>query len=177
MNVSPTVKKKWKFFYELKKCFCHLVPQIKQCFGRTSFDVFTKVLASSRTMFRRRWSFLVTKRLLKDEKGLFFRHYESFLLKNISFTLATDFVHRKKNVFTTQCCFEKRTWKWQWKNTKSFPAKSSRILEHFFDLSWENEEISKNIYCVLFGEMKLVETLSLLIDTKLKQISNAQKKN
>ena len=88
--------KKWKFFYELKKCFCHLVPQIKQCFGRTSFDVFTKVLASSRTMFRRRWSFLVTKRLLKDEKGLFFRHYESFLLKNISFTLATDFVHRKK---------------------------------------------------------------------------------
>ena len=116
------LKKKWKFFYELKKCFCHLVLQIKQCFGRTSFDVFTKVLASSRTMFRRRWSFLVTKRLLKDEKGLFFRHYESFLLKNISFTLATDFVHRKKNVFTTQCCFEKRTWKWQWKNTKSFPA-------------------------------------------------------
>ena len=47
----------------------------------------------------------------------------------------------------------------------------------FFDLSWENEEISKNIYCVLFGEMKLVETLSLLIDIKLKQISNAQKKN
>ena len=119
------------------------------------------------------WSLKDFWRIKKD----FFRHYESFLLKNISFTLATDFVHRKKNVFTTQCCFEKRTWKWQWKNTKSFPAKSSRILEHFFDLSWENEEISKNIYCVLFGEMKLVETLSLLIDTKLKQISNAQKKN
>ena len=116
------LKKKREFLNELKKSFCHLDLQMKQCFGRTSFDVFTKVLASSRTMFRRRWSFLVTKRLLKDEKGLFFRHYESFLLKNISFTLATDFVHRKKNVFTTQCCFEKRTWKWQWKNTKSFPA-------------------------------------------------------
>tara|TARA_B100000700_G_C14482612_1_gene595826 strand:+ start:168 stop:356 length:189 start_codon:yes stop_codon:yes gene_type:complete len=30
------------------------------------------------------------------KKDFFFRHYESFLLKNISFTLATDFVHRKK---------------------------------------------------------------------------------
>ena len=154
---------------------------MKQCFGRTSFDVFTKVLASSRTMFRRRWSFLVTKRLLKDEKGLvfLFRRNDSFLLKHISFTLATDFVHRtnKKNVFTTQCCFKKRTWKWQWKNTKSFTAKSSRILEDFWILIWENEEISKIVYFFLFGEMKLVETLSRLIDIKLKQISNAQKKN
>ena len=74
-------KKKWKFFYELKKCFCHLVPQIKHCFGRTSFYVFTKVLASSWTMFRRRWSFLVTKRLLKDEKGLFFVTMSLFFWK------------------------------------------------------------------------------------------------
>ena len=67
----------------------------------------------------------------------FFRYNESFLLKNISFTLATEFVHRTKNkiVFTTQCCFEKRTWKWQWKTTKSFTAKSSRILEDFLDPS------------------------------------------
>ena len=83
----------------------------------------------------------------------------------------------KKNVFTTQCCFKKRTWKWQWKNTKLFTAKSNRILEDFWTLIWENEEISKIVYFFLFGEMKLVETLSRLIDIKLKQISNAQKKN
>ena len=118
---------------------------------------------------------------LKDfwrmKKDLFFFVTISFFFEKHFLHTCNWFCPQKKNVFTTQCCFEKWTWKWQWKNTKSFPAKSSRILEHFFDLSWENEEISKNIYCVLFGEMKLVETLSLLIDTKLKQISNAQKKN
>ena len=41
--------------------------------------------------------------------------------------------NKKKIVFTTQCCFEKRTWKWQWKTTKSFTAKSSRILEDFYE--------------------------------------------
>ena len=118
---------------------------------------------------------------LKDfwrmKKDFFFVTVSLFFWKTFPSHLQLILSTEKKNVFTTQCCFEKRTWKWQWKNTKSFAAKSSRILEHFFDLSWENEEISKNIYCVLFGEMKLVETLSLLIDTKLKQISNAQKKN
>ena len=64
------LKKKREFLNELKKSFCHLDLQMKQCFGRKSFDVFTKGLASSRTMFRWRWSFLVTERLLKDEKGL-----------------------------------------------------------------------------------------------------------
>ena len=57
---------------------------------------------------------------------------------------------------------------------------SSKVKSYFRTLFWpflEKEEISKNIYFVLFGEMKLVETLSLLIDIKLKQISNAQKKN
>ena len=55
---------------------------------------------------------------------------------------------------------------------KSYFRRLLRTL-HF----WENEEISKVLYFFLFGEMKLVETLSLLIDIKLKQISNAQKKN
>ena len=63
-------KSQLSFFHELKKWFFHLVLQMKQCFGRINFDVFTKGLASSRKMIRRRWSFLVTKRLLKDEKGL-----------------------------------------------------------------------------------------------------------
>ena len=127
-------KSQLAFFHELKKCFCHLVLQMKQCFGRTSFDVFTKGLASSRTMFRRRWSFLVTKRLLKDEKGLFFVTMSLFFWKtfpsHLQLILSTE---HKKIVFTTQCCFEKRTWKWHWKKTKSFTAKSRRILE---DFSW-----------------------------------------
>ena len=57
---------------------------------------------------------------------------------------------------------------------KSYFRRLLRTL-HF----WENEEISKVLYFFLFGEMKLqlVETFSLLIDIKLKQISNAQKKN
>ena len=150
VQATDSSSAKWKFFYELKKCFCHLVLQMKECFVRTRFDVFTKGLASSRKMFRRKWSFLVTKRLLKDEKGLFFVTMSLFFWKTFPSHLQLILSTEKKNVFTTQCCFEKRTWKWQWKNTKSFPAKSSRILEHFFDLSWKNEEISKNIYCVLF---------------------------
>ena len=108
---------------------------------------------------------------------LYFRHNEPFLLKNISFTLATDFVHRKKNVFTTQCCFEKRTWKWQWKKTKSFTAKSSRILEDFLDPSWENKEISKVLLFFLVWWNEIGRNTFPLINIKLKQISNAQKKN
>ena len=154
---------------------------MKQCFGRRSFDVFTKGLASSRKMFRRKWSFLVTKRLLKDAKGLVLFFFSSqitfFFWKTFPSHLQLILSTEQKNVFTTQCCFKKRTWKWQWKNTKSFTAKSSRILEDFWTLIWENEEISKIVYFFLFGEMKLVETLSRLIDIKLKQISNAQKKN
>ena len=92
--------KKWKFFYELKKCFCHLVPQIKQCFGRTSFDVFTKVLASSRTMFRRRWSFLVTKRLLKDEKGLFVSSLWVFSFEKHFLHTCNWFCPQKKKMYS-----------------------------------------------------------------------------
>ena len=58
--VFPWVEKK-----VLSSC-----PTNETVFWKDKFDVFTKGLASSRTRFRRRWSFLVTKRLLKDEKGL-----------------------------------------------------------------------------------------------------------
>ena len=105
-------------------------------FWKEKFDVFTKGLASSRTMFRWRWSFLVTERLLNDEiEGLvFFVTMSLFFWKtfpsHLQLNLSTE---QKKIVFTTQCCFEKRTWKWQWKTTKSFTAKSSRILEDFYE--------------------------------------------
>ena len=172
-------KSQLSFFHELKKCFCHLVLQMKQCFGRINFDVFTKGLASSRKMIRRRWSFLVTKRLLKDEKGLvcFFVTMSLFFWKTFPSHLQLILSTEKKNVFTTQCCFEKRTWKWQWKKTKSFTAKSSRILEDFLDPSWENKEISKVLLFFLVWWNEIGRNTFPLIGIKLKQISNAQKKN
>ena len=140
-------KSQFSFFHELKKRFCHHVLQMKQCFGRINFDVFTKGLASSRKMIRRRWSFLVTKDFWRMKKDLFvFSSQWAFSFEKHFLHTCNWFCPQKKNVFTTQCCFEKRTWKWQWKKTKSFTAKSSRILEDFLDLSWENEEISKVVH-------------------------------
>ena len=37
-------KSQFSFFHELKKCFCHLVLQMKQCFGRISLMCSQKVL-------------------------------------------------------------------------------------------------------------------------------------
>ena len=117
---------------------------------------------------------------MKLKDLFFFRYNESFLLKNISFTLATEFVHRtKKNCIHNSMLLWKTDVKMTVKDDKIIYSKVKsyfrRLLRtlHF----WENEEISKVLYFFLFGEMKLVETLSLLIDIKLKQISNAQKKN
>ena len=47
----------------------------------------------------------------------------------------------------------------------------------FWTLHGKTKKFRKLYIFFCFGEMKLVETLSLLIDIKLKQISNAQKKN
>ena len=151
MNVSPTVKKKWKFFYELKKCFCHLVPQIKQCFGRTSFDVFTKVLASSRTMFRRRWSFLVTKRLLKDEKGLFFSSLWVFSFEKHFLHTCNWFCPQKKKCIHNSMLL----WKKDVKMTvKEYKIISSIVKSYFRTLFWpfleKRRNFEKYILCLVW---------------------------
>ena len=87
---------------------------------------------------------------LKDLFCFFFVTMSLFLLKNSSFTLATEFVHRthNKKVCTTQCWFEKRDVKMTVKEDKIIYSKVKlycrRLLRtlHF----WENEEISKVLY-------------------------------
>ena len=147
-------------------------------FWTLACDVFTKGLASSRKCFVENEVFWSLKDFWRMKKDLFF-----FFVTISLFFWKTFPSHLQLILSTEKKCIHNSMllWKKDVKMTvKEYKIISSKVKSYFRTLFWpflgKRRNFEKYILCLVWW-MKLVETLSLLINTKLKQISNAQKKN